>query len=55
MVNKKMYRAMSMKDLLFTLKKLRVQKIAGESILFPVTLEQRSIYNAFSIKPPMLS
>jgi hypothetical protein len=55
MVEKKMYRDMSMKDILYTLKKLRVQKIAGETILFPVTLEQRSIYNAFSIKPPVLS
>jgi hypothetical protein len=40
---------------LLALKKLRVQKIAGETILFPVTLEQRSIYNAFSIKPSVLS
>jgi transposase len=55
MVDKKMYRDMSMKDVLYTLKKLRVQKIAGENILFPVTLEQRRIYNAFSIKPPVLS
>ncbi|MDR2097505.1 MAG: hypothetical protein LBP37_03195 [Spirochaetaceae bacterium] len=55
MVDKKMYRDMSMKDVLYTLKKLRVQKIAGENILFPVTLEQRRIYNAFSIKPPELS
>jgi transposase len=55
MVQKKMYRDMSMKDVLFTLKKLRVQRISGETILFPVTLEQRSIYNAFSIKPPALS
>jgi hypothetical protein len=45
----------SEKDVLYTLKKLRVQKIAGENILFPVTLEQRRIYNAFSIKPPVLS
>jgi transposase len=55
MVQKKMYRNMNMKDVLYALKKLRVQKIAGESILFPVTPEQRSIYNAFSIKPPVLS
>jgi transposase len=55
MVQKKMYRDMSMKDVLLTLKKLRVQKIAGETILFPVTLEQRSIYKAFSVKPPELS
>lgn len=55
MVRRKMYRDMSMKDVLLTLKKLRVQRIAGESILFPVTMEQRSIYNAFSIKPPALS
>jgi hypothetical protein len=55
MVQKKMYRDMSMKDMLFTLKKLRVQRIAGEAILFPVTQEQRRIYNAFSIKPPELS
>jgi hypothetical protein len=55
MVQKKMYRNITMKDVLLTLKKLRVQKIAGENILFPVTMEQRSIYNAFSIKPPELS
>jgi hypothetical protein len=55
MVRTKMYRDMSMKDVLLTLKKLRVQRIAGETILFPVTVEQRSIYNAFSIKLPVLS
>jgi hypothetical protein len=55
MTQKSLYRDMTMKDLLYTLKKLRLQRIGDENILFPVTREQKAIYDAFSIKPPALS
>ena len=55
MVDKKMYRNMAMKDLFLILKKLRIQRIAGEEILFPVTAEQRKIFTSFSVKTPVLS
>jgi hypothetical protein len=55
MVDKKIYHNMAMKDLFLILKKLRIQRIAGEKILFPVTAEQRKIFTAFSIKTLVLS
>jgi transposase len=53
MAQNKMYRDMTMKDMLFILKKLRIQTIADEKILFPVTREQRRIFEAFSVSPPV--
>jgi transposase len=53
MVDKKLYSKMSMKKLIITLSKLRLQIIKGVRILFPVTKEQRGIYEAFSIQQPM--
>jgi hypothetical protein len=42
-----------MKKLLLTLAKLRLQIVNGERILFPVTKEQRTIYEAFGISEPV--
>jgi transposase len=47
MVDKMLYRAMTMKKLIMTLAKLKVQFVNGVRILFPVTKTQRDIYEAF--------
>jgi transposase len=48
-----LYKIMTMQKLLMTLSKLRVQEINGTRILFPLTLEQKSIYKAFSVDEPV--
>ena len=53
MIDKELYRKMTVKKLLMTLSKLRVQKINGTRILFPVTKEQKVIYKAFGVDEPM--
>ncbi len=40
---------MTMKKLLLTLSKLRVQHINGQRILFPLTKEQKAVYKAFAV------
>jgi transposase len=52
MMDKMLYRAMTMKKLIMTLAKLKVQFVNGVRILFPVTKAQRDIYEAFGIKLP---
>lgn len=53
MLNKGLYRAMTMKKLLLTLEKLRVQYLAGTRILFPLTKEQKNIFEAFGFSEPV--
>jgi len=53
MVDKKLYKKMTMKKLVLTLSKLRLQIIKGVRVLFPVTKEQRGIYEAFNILVPV--
>ena len=53
MVEQMLYRTMTMKKLIMTLSKLKVQFVKGVRILFPVTKAQRDIYKAFGIKVPM--
>jgi transposase len=53
MVDKKLYNKMTMKKLILTLSKLRIQYVKGVRVLFPVTKEQRDIYEAFNIEEPM--
>lgn len=48
-----LYKKMTVKKLLMTLSKLRVQEINGTRILFPQTLEQKGIYKAFSVDEPV--
>ena len=48
-----MYGKMTMKQLLRTLAKHRVQIINGERIVYPVTKIQREIYEAFGVNLPM--
>jgi len=53
MLDKDLYKNMTMKKLLLILSKLRVQHINGQRILFPLTKEQKAIYKAFAVKEPV--
>ena len=53
MADKKLYRKMTMKKLILTLSKLKLQIVKGVRVLFPVTKEQRGIYEAFGITEPV--
>jgi len=53
MADKKLYDKMTMRKLILTLSRLKVQILKGVRILFPVTKEQRCIYEAFGIKEPV--
>lgn len=53
MLDKGLYKQMTMKKLLLTLSKLRIQEINGERILFPLTKEQKLIYKAFDVNEPV--
>ncbi len=53
MLDQNLYKQITLKKLLLTLAKLRVQHIHGHRILFPSTKEQKAIYKAFGVKEPM--
>jgi len=48
-----LYKSMTMKNLINTLEKLRVQYLTGNRILFPITKEQKDIFDAFGFKEPV--
>jgi transposase len=48
-----MYRSYTMRELLKTVNKLRIQNVKGQSIINPVTKEQRLIYEAFELNLPV--
>jgi transposase len=52
MQDKMLYREMTMRKLILTLSKLKLQVVNGVRVLFPVTKAQREIYEAFGIKEP---
>jgi len=53
MVDKQLYGRMTMKKLILTLSRLKLQVVNGVRVLFPVTKEQRDIYGAFGVQVPM--
>ena len=53
MADKKLYSKMSMKKLILTLARLRLQMVNGVRVMFPATKEQRSIFEAFGIDVPV--
>ena len=53
MVEKKLYGKMTMRKLILSLSRLKLQMVNGTRILFPVTKEQRCIYDAFGIQEPL--
>jgi transposase len=53
MFTKELYRNTTMKSMIKTLEKLRVQHINGTRILFPLTKEQKEFFDAFNISYPL--
>ena len=53
MAEKKLYSKMTMKKLIITLSKIKLQMVKGTRILYPVTKEQRGIYEAFDMQVPL--
>ena len=53
MMDQGLYRRMTMKKMIKTLEKLRIQHINGNRILYPVTKEQKEIFKAFGLKEPV--
>jgi transposase len=53
MAGKKLYTKMTMRKLILALSRLKLQIVKGVRVLFPVTKEQRSIYDAFGIQLPV--
>lgn len=52
MAEKNLYKKMTMKKLLLTLSKLRIQHINGTDILYPLTKDQKEIFEAFDVDLP---
>jgi len=52
MLDKELYRKMTMKEMLLILKKLKIQYVNGHRILFPLTKEQKDIFDAFLLADP---
>jgi transposase len=53
MMDKSLYSKMSMKKLIMILSKLKLQFVKNVRVLFPLTKEQRGIYQAFGIQEPV--
>lgn len=53
MSEKNLYKTMTMKKLLLSLSKLRIQHIDDTDILYPLTKEQKQIFEAFEIDLPL--
>jgi transposase len=53
MTDNDLYRIMTMKKLIKTLEKLHVQHIKGNSIMFPLTKEQKAIFKVFGLNEPL--
>jgi transposase len=54
MKEKDLYKTMTVDKLLMTLSKLKMIVIDGYHILRPVTKEQREIFSAFGLTPPLV-
>lgn len=52
MLQEKLYCKMTMKELILSLSRVRVQEIRGARILFPLTRLQKDIFKAFEVKEP---
>lgn len=53
MMDQGLYRSMTMKKMIKTLEKLRIQHINGNRILYPITKEQKEIFKAFGLNEPV--
>jgi transposase len=48
-----MYESYTISKMLKTLERLRVQYVNGDRIIFPLTAEQKNIFDVFGIVPPV--
>ena len=53
MVDKMLYGKMTMKKMILALSRLKLQMVKGVRVLFPVTKEQKAIFDAFGIDLPV--
>jgi transposase len=53
MSEKKLYRTMTMQQLIRSLSKLKIIYVAGTRIMRPASKEQRSIFDAFNVTAPV--
>jgi transposase len=53
MLDKEIYNKMTMKKMIKTLDKLKIQYINGDRILYPVTKAQKEIFEAFKLEQPL--
>ena len=53
MSDEDMYKSITLKQLLHTLSRHRIQEINGTRIIYPVTKVQRNIYKAFKVEEPV--
>ena len=53
MMDENLYKKISMKKLVMILSKLKLQFVKGVRVLFPLTKEQRGIFEAFGIQEPV--
>jgi transposase len=53
MADKKLYSKMTMRKLILTLSRLKLQMVNGVRVMFPATKEQKGIYEAFEIELPV--
>ena len=53
MLEKGLYKKMTMKGLILEMRKLRVQRIRGRRILYPLSKSHKEIFQAFGVTEPM--
>ena len=53
MSDNNLYKQMTMKKMIITLAKLRVQEIKGHRIMYPLTKEQKQIFKVFDLSEPV--
>jgi transposase len=53
MTDNRMYERMTLKKMLKTLERLRVQYINGKRIVYPLTSGQKDVFDAFGIPHPL--
>jgi transposase len=53
MLEKNLYKKMTMKGLILEMRKLRVQRIRGHRILYPLSKLQKELFQAFGVPVPM--
>jgi hypothetical protein len=53
MADNRLYERMTLKKMLKTLERLRIQYINGKRIVYPLTSAQKDVFDAFGLPHPM--